>query len=166
MVTAGTHNKVPLFLARERLALLTETLLTAAKQHDWQLQAWAVFCNHYHFVAIPAGDPRSLVALIREIHSRTAREINRADGVADRRVWFQYWDSHLTYPKSYYARLRYVHENAVHHRLVATAAAYPWCSAGWFETKAAKPFWNRIMALPIDRLSVRDDFEVPADGWS
>jgi len=165
MVTAGTHNKLPLFRSPERLAWLTETLFAGAQEHGWQLQAWAVFCNHYHFVAISDGNPRSLVTFIRELHSKTGHEINRLDGVSDRRVWFQYWDSHLTYPKSYYARLSYVHQNAVRHGLVDTPSAYPWCSAGWFEVKASKPFWNRIMLLPIDRLSVRDDYEVPSDGW-
>jgi putative transposase len=103
--------------------------------------------------------------MVREIHSRTAHEINRLDSASERKVWFQYWDSHLTYPKSYYARLSYVHRNAVHHGLVRTPSAYPWCSAGWFETNASRPFRNRIMSLPIDRVNVRDDYEVPLGGW-
>ncbi len=51
MVTAGTLQKKPFFRTPNRLDLLQERLFTYAQEFGWQLQAWAVFSNHYHFVA-------------------------------------------------------------------------------------------------------------------
>ena len=48
-------------------------------------------------------------------------------------IWHNFWDTELTYEKSYLARLNYVHQNAVKHGLVARACQYRWCSAAWFE---------------------------------
>ncbi len=49
MVTGATLHKAHLFSTGEKLTLLEDNLLTLAKQHRWQLEAWAVFANHYHF---------------------------------------------------------------------------------------------------------------------
>jgi putative transposase len=79
-------------------------------------------------------------------------------------VWFQYWDSHLTYPRSYLARLNYVNCNAVKHGLARQPGLYTWCSAGWFEREAKRPFYLTVMRMGSDRVNTVDDFEVnPAD---
>jgi hypothetical protein len=39
-------------------------------------------------------------------------------------VWFQSWDTQLTNEGSWLARLKYTHENAVHHGLVPQATHY------------------------------------------
>jgi len=163
IVTAATYEKAPVFRSGPRLALLCNTLLKLSAEYAWSLQAWAVFPNHYHFVASCAsGD--SLRTLIRHIHSATAREINQIDERSARKVWFQYWETQITNQRSYFARLHYVHENAVRHKLVARAANYPWCSAGWFERKAVASFRKTVLAFPCDRVSLPDSFEVvPAD---
>jgi putative transposase len=73
---------------------------------------------------------------------------------------FQYWETRLTYRRSYLARLSYVHRNAAHHRLVCEPSPYPWCSAGWLERRANASFYKTIMRFGIDRLKVPDEFEV------
>src|SRR5512139_1162617 len=136
MVTAGTYRKLHHFGAAERLSFLQEQLLSLAHGHGLVLQAWAVFSNHYHFVAMAAANPSSIRDLIRQLHSISAREANRLDGTSGRQVWFEYWDTHLTFERSYLARLNYVLQNPVHHGVVPMASAYPWCSARWFEQVA------------------------------
>lgn len=164
MVTAATYRKEPLFKSAKRLTLLCEQLLDLAAQRGWKLDAWAVFPNHYHFVAIAKENAETLARFIGHLHTITSKEINRQDETPGRKVWFQYWDSHLTYPRSYLARLNYVHCNAVKHGLVRQAAQYPWCSAGWFEGKAERPFYQTVMRMRSDHINVRDDFDVdPAD---
>jgi len=160
MVTAATYRKEPLFKSATRLTLLCEKLLDLAPQHGWRLEAWAVFPNHYHFVAISEEKAETLPRFIGHLHTVTAKEINRQDETAGRKVWFQYWDSHLTYLRSYLARLNYVHCNAVKHGLVREPAQYPWCSAGWFESKAEGPFFQTVMRMRSDRINVGDDFDV------
>jgi len=75
-------------------------------------------------------------------------------------VWFQYWETLLTNERAYLARLHYVHENAVHHGIVRSAASYPWCSAAWFERSARPAFRKTVLRFPCDRVSVPDEFEV------
>jgi putative transposase len=102
----------------------------------------------------------SLVLFLKKLHSDVAIEANRWDGTPGRQVWFQYRDTHLTFPKSYYARLNYVHTNAVHHRLVAEPSLYPWCSAGWFQRRVTTALYKTVMGFKSDRVNVPDDFEV------
>ena len=159
LVTAATHGREPVFGSKLRLNLLRDTLLQLCSGNGWHLQAWAVFPNHYHFIAACAS-PENLSTVIRRLHSVTARAVNERDQQSGRKVWFQYWDTLLTNQKSYFARLRYVHENAVHHRVVARAANYPWCSAAWFERKATPAFRRTVLTFPCDRVSVPDSFDV------
>jgi len=92
------------------------------------------------------------------LHSRTAGWINRLDKTPGRKVWYNFWDTKLTYQKSYLARLNYVHQNAVKHRLVPVAIQYPWCSARWFESVASPAMVQSIYRFKTNALSIRDDF--------
>jgi len=198
MVTSGTYLKKPLFRGADRLRYLCEMLLKLAAEHAWQLQAWAVFPNHYHFVGLECGGlpplskagvspgltdttskreqapapqtgiPKrqqaaalqrtTLVEFLRHLHSVTSIQANRWDETPGRKSWFNYWDTRLTFEKSYLARLSYVHKNAVHHGLVREPSLYPWCSAGWFERQAAPSFYKTVMAMKVDAVQVVDDF--------
>jgi putative transposase len=165
-VTAGTYLKAHHFRIPRRLAVLQRGLLTVARDFSWQLEAWAVFSNHYHFVAHSPShveDANSLSQMLAMLHKRTASWINRLDNAPRRKVWHNFWDTKLTYEKSYLARLNYVHQNAVKHGLVPAANQYPWCSARWFEEIASPAMVRSIYRFRIDALSLRDDF-VPVVG--
>ena len=69
MVTGATLYKSHLFSNAKKLSLLENTLLTLAKQRGWHLQAWAVFANHYHFVARGQPDSLPLEDLLNQLHS-------------------------------------------------------------------------------------------------
>jgi putative transposase len=159
-VTAATYLKKPTFSGPQRLEYLCDRLLDLAEKYEWQLQAWAVFPNHYHFVALSPSQAASLTSLSRHLHSLTTIQANRWDGTGGRKVWFQYWETNLTYPESYFARLSYVHRNVVHHRIVREGSLYPWCSAGWFQRQATTSFYKQIMQMKIDRVHVEDEFAV------
>jgi len=138
--------------------LLERLLLSFAKESGWQLEAWAVFANHYHIVARGNPDSRNLGEFLHDLHGVSAREMNKLDGVSDRKVWFNFRDTKLTIQHSYLARLNYVHQNAVKHKLVAVANQYPWCSAAWFERVASPAQVKTIYGFKIDRVKVEDDF--------
>ena len=157
-VTAGTLHKKHLFDASEKRDLLERLLLSFAKESGWQLEAWAVFANHYHIVARGNPDSRNLGEFLHDLHGVSAREMNKLDGVSDRKVWFNFRDTRLTIQHSYLARLNYVHQNAVKHKLVAVANQYRWCSAAWFERVASLAQVKAIYRFKIDRVKVEDDF--------
>jgi putative transposase len=162
-VTASTYLKAHHFRGKDRLRVLHRGLLTVAQDFGWQLEAWAVFSNHYHFVAHSppdAPDASTLSDMLSVLHVKTAGWVNRLDRTPGRQVWFNFRETRLTYQKSYLARLNYVHQNAVKHGLVAVANPYPWCSAAWFERVASTAMVESIYRFKMDEVRVSDDFEV------
>jgi len=158
MVTAGTLHKEHFFQDPARLQLLHDRLLEYAAEFRWELQAWAVFSNHYHFVAASPDNPATLSKFLGKLHMKTAQAVNILDRAPGRKVWYQFWDSHITFENSYWPRLRYVQENAVRHGLVLVASEYPWCSAGWFERTAEGAVKKRLASYKMDQLEIPDDF--------
>jgi putative transposase len=144
MVTTGTLRKAHIFHTPDRLDFLESQLLSFAASYGWRLEAWAVFSNHYHFIGCTRATPSRLREFLTELHANTAREINLQDGTKGRQVWYNFWDKQLTYEKSYLARLKYVHHNAVKHGLTTIASAYPWCSAAgsnaWLHPRRSRRF--------------------------
>jgi len=157
-VTAGTLHKERLFTDKPRLDLLERKLMELAKQYHWQLEAWAIFSNHYHIVVRGFPDSADLGKFLKHLHAHTARELNRMDVKAGRKVWYNFRDTRLTFEKSYLARLNYIHQNAVHHKLVPVANQYPWCSAAWFERIATPAMVQTIYSFKTDQVKVDDDF--------
>ena len=51
IVTGSTINKKHLFRGNKRLTILQDTLFEVVSAYNWLLQTWAVFSNHYHFIA-------------------------------------------------------------------------------------------------------------------
>jgi putative transposase len=165
-VTAGTYLKAHYFRTSPRLDVLQRELLTIARNFSWEIEAWAVFSNHYHFVAhSPSGsrDAKSLSEMLSKLHTRTAGWINGLDKTPARKIWHNFWDTKLTYEKSYLARLNYVHQNAVKHGLVPVANQYRWCSARWFERVASPAIVRSVYRFKTDALSVSDEFEPVVD---
>ncbi|MGC4017610.1 MAG: hypothetical protein QM755_24305 [Luteolibacter sp.] len=94
-------------------------MIEAADTHNWQLEAWAVMANHYHFVGkAPDNGAENLRHFLGDLHRQTATWLNRLDNTPGRKVWHNYRESSLTFENSYYARLHYVMNNPVHHGLV------------------------------------------------
>ena len=158
-MTGSTLHKELLFRTPRKLDLLLDLFAAFTEAYEWQPQAWSFFPNHYHFVAIsPSGSGETLAQLIRDFHSAASRQLNTMDGTPGRRVLYEYWDTQLTTRGSYFARLRYVHENPVHHGVVLRAENYRWCSAGWFANHATSSMQRLLRNVRTDRVSMYDDF--------
>jgi putative transposase len=97
--------------------------------------------------------------LIKNLHGRTARAVNRLDGAEGREVWYNYRDTRLTFEKSYLARLNYVHQNPVKHGLVRVANQYRWCSAAWCERTAPRAALQTVYRFKTDKVNVPDDYD-------
>src|SRR5262249_7518093 len=80
LVTAATLYKENHFPTPQRLDLVESKLLELAQQYGWQLEAWAVFSNHYHFVGHSQPASALLNDFLSHLHSVTAKEINEQDG--------------------------------------------------------------------------------------
>jgi putative transposase len=91
MVTAGTCEKRHFLNSPDRLDLVLSLLFECATEFEWQLQAWAVMSNHYHFVALSPDDPKSPGIMLGKLHGAIAKELNAEDGTEGRKVFYQYW---------------------------------------------------------------------------
>ena len=107
-VTAGTYGRQKYFDTPEKRDFLLHSLFEEARLREWRFEAWVVFSNHYHFVAMAPDDARTLRPMLLALHSKTAIWLNKLDNKAGRRVWHQYRDTCLTHERSYLARLNYV----------------------------------------------------------
>jgi putative transposase len=157
-ITAGTYLKRHYYRDRTSLDGFCDMLFGLADDHALSLQAWTMFSNHYHLVVDGCGE--ALHRMLSELHRRQSIVCNRRDNAEGRQVWYQFRDTELTFERSWLARLRYTHENAVRHGLVRVATDYPWCSAGWFERTAPRGFVDSVRRFKIDRVNVPDEFEV------
>ena len=158
LVTAGTLNKERVFYDRARLDLVESTLLEVCAEFRWNIQSWAVFSTHYHFIASTPEEDPNLKLMLNKLHGCTARALNRLDDAVGRQVWFRYWDTRITNERSYLARLSYVHRNPVKHGLASAPEMYEWCSADWFRKTADAAFFKTATNFPCDRVKVIDDF--------
>ena len=96
--------------------------------------------------------------MIQKLHSLTTKELNRRENKPGRsRLWQNFRETQLTHQLSYLARLNYVHQNAVHHGLVAKASDWKWCSVQAFR-KAVTPAWHKtISSFRYDTIAIRDE---------
>jgi len=158
IVTAGTYLKKHVFTNPEELDFVESCILALLRNRGWQVSAWAVFSNHYHVVIHAEPSAGALRDIFKQAHVETSRWINNRHDVSERKVWFNYWDTRLTFERSYLARLAYVHQNPIKHGLVAVASQYRWCSAAAFEQKAPSSRVKTLYAMKIDSLRIPDEF--------
>ena len=157
-MTAATLGKQAYLSNATRLDHFQEALFRIAGEFGWELRAWAILNNHYHWMGFASGEAGPLRRVIGKLHRVTAKELNRQDGTPGRKVWFQYWDTHITHQRSYLARLNYVHHNPVKHGVALQAANYRWCSAAWFAAHSTPAFRATVESFAADEVNVPDDF--------
>ena len=149
-VTGRVLDKHPLLHTPERLSLVQDILFAVAEEFRWELRAWSVLINHYHFVAKSPDDPATLKPMLAKLHSCSARQLNAWDEAPGRKVWFRFMSTPLTFEKSLLARLHYTHFNPQRHGVVAAAETYAWCSAAWFAKNASPAFVKTVADMKSD----------------
>ena len=79
IITAATYRKLRHFNSPARLDFFQNSLFQHADEFEWDLRAWAVLANHYHFVAASPTDPRTLRKFLGKLHMKTAEQLNLWD---------------------------------------------------------------------------------------
>jgi len=159
MVTSGTYRKESFFNTATKLKMLENIILDSLNEFSWTPIAWAIMSNHYHLIVrSPKENDTGLSKIFKTIHGRSSINLNKSDNAPGRKVWFEFWDTCLTYENSYYARLKYVMNNPVHHVIVKNAEDYESCSAGFFKFNADKRIRKRLESYKTENLDISDDF--------
>ena len=159
-LTARTAEERHLLADDSMKDLFEEKLLHIAGENGWKMEAWAVLSNRYHFVAhVPdgPGGAESIRTAVTKLHSLTTKELNQREGMPGRtRLWQNFRETHLTHQASYLARLNYVHQNAVHHGLVAKGSDWKWCSALRFKKQVSPAWVKTIASFRFDEIARKD----------
>jgi putative transposase len=111
IITAATLHRKPLFDSDVKPHLFRDTTFELARDYALILQAWAFFTNHYHLVASFENTRPTHRDFVRDLHRELSIRLNRVDAIPGRPVMYEFWDTHLTFEKSWLARLNYVHQN-------------------------------------------------------
>jgi putative transposase len=134
---------------------MSEALRFAARKRAWDLIAWVVLSNHYHCILkAPEEDASQLSSLIASVHGFTARQWNREDSTPGRVGWYQFWDTCLTHPGNFFARINYMHHNPVKHGLVNSPECYPFSSYSVWAQADDVSLPEIEGAYPWDRLNL------------
>ena len=157
MITGSTLHKREFFNTEKKRSFLHKVLHEKVTELEWEMEAWAILCNHYHFIARAPESASTLPALIRSIHSLSARYVNDIDNKHGRRIWHNYWDKCISSDKAYLERLHYVHCNPVKHGLVEKPEDYPFSSFNWFSEKADIEFRREVLSQSIESLNIIDN---------
>jgi len=158
MITTGTYKRLPHLSSPERLDFFQDSLFRYASEFGWNLRAWAVLSNHYHFIAASPADAATLRNSSANFTAKPLGSLIAGTKRTGGRSGSSFWDSHITFERSYLARLKYVHHNPAVHGVVPVAENYKWCSAAWFAQTAPAALVNTVNSFKIDQVNVPDDF--------
>ncbi len=158
MITAGTYKKIPYFKNKSKKSFLLDFLYNKFTQAGWKIDAWVILDNHYHLLVQSPHDASVLSTIIKEIHKFTALKLNKEDKIIGRKVWWNYWDTCITFEHSCFARLNYIHYNPVKHGYVSTPQDWNFSSYLEFHNTDSIEA-NRIGKMyPFDKMKLKDDF--------
>ena len=126
MLTGSIYKQQPLIRSNNQKKEWINAILTASELYHWKIIAWVVLDNHYHAILkSPQKSPDNLPKFVASYHKFTARQWNEQEGLAGRKVWWNYWDTCIRSNDDYLNRLQYVFWNPVKHGLVQEPAEYP-----------------------------------------
>lgn len=105
---------------------LLATIQQSFAEKSWQLNAWVILDNHYHLI-VTSQRGKDLSKIISKIHMLSTQFI-RSKIVAEKPIWWNYWDYCPRDEKDYFVRLNYLFNNPIKHGYVSNLADYPYSS--------------------------------------
>ena len=132
LITAATYEHKRYFQTEEDRAWLLGELLKELQVVRISIGSWVVLPNHYHLLA--QCQPLSVISQpLRRVHARTARTLNRREGVSGRKVWHFFSDRQIRSERHYYTTLNYIHYNPTKHSCVQRPIDWACSSLHWYQ---------------------------------
>ena len=157
-ITASTYKKIKILDDNSKQKLLS-SLKIACRNYDWTLEDWVIMDNHYHIMVNSPKKGADISKFVSEYHKFTAMFIKKKypQHQVLPKIFDNYWDTCISYERSYYARLNYIYFNPVKHGYVKKAQDYQWGSY-FYRYKEQKEYLERLMeAYPFDKINIKDD---------
>ena len=155
-ITGATYQHKRYLKTSEAKDHLLHSIKKGFTAKNWTLEDWVILDNHYHLM-VQAGKGEALLPeIMRGIHRFTAVWLNKYDNEQKRKVWYNYWDSCITYEISYFARLNYIWYNPVKHGYCQNAEDYVYGSFHYRYQKEREYLDALKLQYPWDKVNVFD----------
>jgi len=160
IITGATYGKKPWLKSDEAKERLLTSIKKGFDHYHWTLEDWVILDNHYHLMGNAPEDASTLSLMINDIHRFIALWIkkNVPESKDAKIVMYNYWDTCITYEKSYLARLNYIWYNPMKHGYVEDAS--DWKFGSYYERiKVEKEEMEELRKkYKWDKVKVKDDF--------
>lgn len=131
LITAATYEHKPRFCTEADRAWLLQELMTELQTAGIPFGGWVVLPNHYHLLV--QCKPLSTISQpLRRVHARTARELNRREGLTGRQIWYRFNDRQMRSERHYYTTLNYIHYNPTKHGYAQKPLCWACSSVHWY----------------------------------
>ena len=159
-ITGAIYQRQRLLLSESAKERVLKSLKIGFNSFGWVLEDWVILNNHYHVIAGAPSQVDTLPAIMRDIHKFTGNWIKtHVKGVdPNQKVWWNYWDTCVTYKRSYFARLNYLWYNPQHHNLTDNAGNWKYGSL-YQRIRDEKKYIDHMRnEYSFDKLNIKDDF--------
>ena len=172
-ITGATYNKIKYFKSIEAKEAIKKYMLKSFSHYSWEIEDWVLLDNHYHVLANAPKSAVSLQNVIKNFHRFSAlwirkniKNINCVDAALTQsmhsknklKIWYNYWDTCITFERSYFARLNYIWYNPVKHGYVENAEDWQF---GSYISRIKNDFQyiNEIRkTYPFDKINIEDNY--------
>jgi len=155
-ITASTYKRIHFFNSNQSKKILLDSILKTFSKFNWVIEDWVILDNHYHLMVDVKDNPNELSKIIRNIHRYTAIQIKKINLQAEQseKIWYNYWDTCITFEKSYFARINYIWNNPVKHGY--TKNSEDWEFGSYYSRFRKEPdYINEIVGkYPFDKLDL------------
>ncbi len=159
-ITGAIYKKKYFLFTDEAKVRVFQSFNKGFNSLGWTLEDWVILHNHYHIMVSAPDNAETLSAIMRDIHKFTAlwikKNINESKDAE--KIWWNYWDTFITFEKSYYTRLNYILFNPIKHGLVEKAEDWKFGSYYYRYRKEEEYLMKLKKNYPYDKVKVRDDF--------
>lgn len=159
-ITGSTYKRVSYLKSDEAKWQLIISIQKAFKQYHWELEDWVILDNHYHLMGNAPDEVETLSKIINDVHKFNALWIkkNISESAGVKKIWYNYWDTCITYETSYFARLNYIWYNPVKHGYIDNPE--DWELGSYHQRiREVEDGIERIKReYPWDKLNLKDDF--------
>ncbi len=113
-ITAKTINGQWFLRPAKYKQILFDKIIEKTRKFNTNLIAYVILANHYHLI-IKIDSGKILPKMMAEINGASSRAINSADGVINRKIWWNYFDHVIRNEKDFFSHLNYIHQNPIKH---------------------------------------------------
>lgn len=94
--------------------ILFDTIKAKTAKFKFSLIAYVILNNHYHLI-LNVLESSKFSKFMAELNGASAKAINEADHVINRKIWWNYFEKLIGTKADFYRHLNYIHQNPIKH---------------------------------------------------